>query len=77
MIGDALPNRWCFNCNRHGRVYITGYYEWEGKQYPITLCQWCRGWDARRHNKAVKLDRAKWVGPIACDSPDYVTPPES
>lgn len=30
-----------------------------------------------KHNKAVKSDRAKRVVSIACDSPDYVTPPES
>lgn len=29
------------------------------------------------HNPAVKPDRAKRVVSIACDSPDYVTPPES
>ena len=41
----------CFTCNSFRSVEKIGTYEYEGKEYPIVLCKYCRAWGTRRKNK--------------------------
>lgn len=51
QVQRLVSNEYCFGCSQMRPCLKTGTYRYDGKDWPIWVCQWCRAATTKRKKR--------------------------